>query len=369
MKTWQLKPLDTTGAQYNRTGKLYLKYLHTSFYFFLTGTTSSTFLDQQKKCWGWNIIYETAAVQKEIRPETDDETLRWEFPHFAQSRCIICTQFGSGGDLFFCRLLRFKVMTHCWTFSRSKNRNRGKGNPRSLHNICLVSQWLCIREVLSDRNIIRYTYCFSAGRPLNLKRICICSVIYQMMMQYTATIRFVTSPSSRAPKKRTCILCQIRDRTRPHSCLHIFLLHLLCCSYSKCRFFTRHKYAAAFWYSWPVNIKILWCLQCMDIQYKCTPTCSVFYRYILLLYIICKARNGVVGISCCVRSVTLLFASIFGTANLRPYLAFCTNDILTTIQGNQFADKIWLLFSWCVCHHQWITFNFDLERGEVWAMY
>lgn len=47
MKTWQLEPLATTGAQYTRSGKLYFKYLHTfSFYFILTGTTSFTFLNQ-----------------------------------------------------------------------------------------------------------------------------------------------------------------------------------------------------------------------------------------------------------------------------------------------------------------------------------
>lgn len=43
--------------------------------------------------------------QKEIRTETDKETLRCEFPHFAKSCCIICTQSG----LFFCCFLPFTV--------------------------------------------------------------------------------------------------------------------------------------------------------------------------------------------------------------------------------------------------------------------
>lgn len=55
----------------------------------------------------------------------------------------------------------------------------------------------------------RHTCCLSAGCPMNLKRICICSVIYQMM-QYTAMIQRTTSLT---PRRKTCTLCQIHDRT------------------------------------------------------------------------------------------------------------------------------------------------------------
>lgn len=112
-----------------------------------------------------------------------------------------------------------QLMTQCWSFFLVKNRNWEKES----HTVYKIFV-LCHNGFTSETcflNIIRITYCFSTGHPVNLKRICTCSVICQMM-QYTAMIRRATSPSSQTHKKKTCILYQTHDWTHLYSCLHIF---------------------------------------------------------------------------------------------------------------------------------------------------
>lgn len=85
--------------------------------------------------------------------------------------------------------------------------------PKEIHAVhilvpCVVVVWRQKRD--------RHTFWFSAGCPLNQKRICICSVIYQMM-QYTAMIQRAALPATLTPRRKTCTLCQIHDRIH-HVC-------------------------------------------------------------------------------------------------------------------------------------------------------
>lgn len=78
--------------------------------------------------------------------------------------------------------------------------------PKEIHTVHILVT--CVTVVWHQRSD-HHTCCFSAGCPMNLERICICSVIYQMM-QYTAMIQRATSLT---PRRTTCTSCQIHDRT------------------------------------------------------------------------------------------------------------------------------------------------------------